>query len=225
MGQLNRDDGCEALTQIVSGDRDLLALGVGFPLSLDIAVDGSGQRRSETDQMASALDCIDVVRERVDRFVVGIVVLDRDFDCDFATSPFREGAFIRNENGLFVKWGARSVQVLNEGDDSALVTEIVFFIVVLVLDDDADAGIEKREFPQPLGERVEGKLRARKDLGVGVEGDGRPGFCRFSRILERSLGHAAFIGLPPDFIFAADLEIEPDGKRVDNRDADAVQTP
>ena len=47
-----------------------------------VAIERSRERRPETDEMAAALDGVDVVREGVDGFVVRVVVLERDLDID-----------------------------------------------------------------------------------------------------------------------------------------------
>ena len=56
-----------------------LALGV-LVVGGDVAVDRARQRGAEADQVRAALDRVDVVRERVDALVVGVVVLERDLD-------------------------------------------------------------------------------------------------------------------------------------------------
>ena len=56
-----------------------------------------------------------------------------------------------------------------------------------------------------------------------MKGDFRAGFFRLAGSLELRRGDALFVGLFPDFAVAPDFEIEPVGKRVDDRDADAVQ--
>jgi hypothetical protein len=76
--------------------------------------------------VAAALDGVDVVRERVDRFVVALVVLDRDLDRDrHLLAALMHRALARDEDRRPVQRRAVAVQVLDERDDAALVAELV----------------------------------------------------------------------------------------------------
>ena len=50
---------------------------------------------------------------------------------------------------------SRPVQMLDEGDDSTLVAEVVVLSVSLVHHDDPDAGVQERELTQSLRENIE----------------------------------------------------------------------
>jgi hypothetical protein len=101
--------------------------------------------------MRASLGRVDVVGEGVDAVVVGLVVLERDVDL------YRNGPPVGRELPLSgqvdrgpVEWISRPVQVLHEGDDSALVAEVVRLPAALVGDLDADARIQERQLSQPL---------------------------------------------------------------------------
>ena len=87
-----------------------------------------------------------------------------------------------------------------------------------------DAGVEERELAQPLRQRVEAELDGFEDLRVGLERD--LGAARLGRAGDQQIGlrRAALVGLLIDLLVAPDLELEPLRQRVDDRDADAVQT-
>ena len=56
-----------------------------------------------------------------------------------------------------------------------------------------------------------------------MKGDFRAGLFCFAGSFQLRSGNALFVGLLPDFALAPDFQIEPVGKRVDDRNADAVQ--
>ena len=63
-----------------------------------------------------------------------------------------------------------------------------------------------------------------KDFGIGMKAqDGAAPVLHGPAILDPALRHAAAIALPPQLAVARDLDIEPIGERVDDRDADPVQ--
>src|SRR5215472_13937799 len=63
-----------------------------------------------------------------------------------------------------------------------------------------------------------------EDLGIGVKPqDGAAAVLHRPAILDLGLWHAAAIALLPQFAVARDLDLEPVGQRVDDRDADPVQ--
>ncbi len=67
------------------------------------------------------------------------------------------------------------------------------------------------------------ELGHREDLGVGPERDLGAGLLRSAHRLDRRDRAALLVGLLPDLALAQDLDLEPLGERVDDRDADAVQ--
>ena len=152
--ELDRDHRGEALAHVVARQvvRDVLpVLHVGG----DVAVERARERRPEAHQVGAALDGVDVVREGVDALVVGLVVLERDLDGDHHLAlAAREGALARHQDRRGVERGAAAGQVLDEGDDPALVVEVVTLAAALVGEQDAHAGGQERELAQALGERV-----------------------------------------------------------------------
>jgi len=69
--------------------------------------------------------------------------------------------------------------VLDKRDDPALVTEVVLLRVSLVLDLDADAGVEEGQLAEPLGQDVEGKIKE-----IGNETKVQLGPARFDDFIQ-----------------------------------------
>ncbi len=89
---------------------------------------------------------------------------------------------------------------------------------------DPDPGIEEGHLAQTLGKHIKRDLGGFEDLFVRHEGDLCAALLGFAGYLQRSQRIAAAIGLAPDLAIAADLQFQPLGEGVDDRNADAVQT-
>ena len=172
----------------------------------------------EAGQVGAALVGVDVVGEGEDLLVVGVVVLHGDFDLH---APL----FALEVDRLGVQGGLVAVQVLDEGADAPFVVELVGLALdPLVGDRDPDPGVEEGQLAQALGKDVEGDLGGLEDLVVRHEGDLGAALLGLAGYLQRGDRIAAAIGLAPDLAVAADLQLQPLGEGVDDRDADAVQT-
>jgi hypothetical protein len=106
--QLHRDDGREPLSHIVA--RDILVAGLAaLRLLLDVATECARQRCAEPDEVRTAFDGVDVVREGVDGLVVRIVVLERNFDGDrHLALALLEAALARDQDRRRVERLART---------------------------------------------------------------------------------------------------------------------
>ena len=96
----------------------------------------------------------------------------------------------------------------------------------LVVEGDAQVLREERGLAQALGEDAEVEVDLFEDVGVGHERDGRAGRRRLVELLlllELGDRRAALETLAPVVAVGVDVELEPFGERVDDRDADAVQ--
>ena len=222
--ELHRDNGGQPFARILAGDGTRLLLGHALG---DVAVHAAGQRVAEAGQVRAALRGVHVVGEAVDALVVPVVVLERDLDVDVGGDDavarrLLVAAVARHEDHRVHRHGA-AVQVLDEGRDSTLVVEVVLLAAALVLEVDADAGVQERQLAEPVGERVEAVLGDVEDLRVGVERDLGAGLVGRADGVEILLGHAALVALAPHAAADLDLEVQPIGERVDARHADAVQ--
>src|SRR5439155_21224741 len=88
----------------------------------------------------------------------------------------------------------------------------------------AEALGQERGLAHSLRQCLEVEQEVFEYLEVGEERDRRPGLPRRRSLLQRLLRHAALVGLRPDVAVALDLELEPLGERVHDRDADPVET-
>ena len=159
---LDADDRGQPLADVVAADALLQVL--GQVVLRRVAVDRARQRRAEAGQVRAAFVRVDVVRERVDRFRVAVVPLQRDLGVDAVL-------LAAHVDRLLVDGGLVLVQVLDERDDAALVVELVVLAVALVVERDENAAVQERQLAQALRQRVEAEDGGLEDLGVGLEGD------------------------------------------------------
>jgi hypothetical protein len=178
--------------------------------------------------LVEALARVDAVREAEDGLRVGVVVLERDLDLDVdpdltvARRLMIEALTLEVDRR--VERVAGAVHVLDERDDAALVVEVVRLGGALVLDHDANAGVQERELPEPLRQRVEAELDRLEDRRIGMERDACAGLVGRADAVEISIGDAQLVALLPDLSVPADLELEVIRECVDAGDADSVET-
>src|SRR5262249_59601435 len=91
-----------------------------------------------------------------------------------------------------------AVQVPDEGDDAALVEELVRLAVALVLDRDPDAAVQERQLAEPLREDVEAEVDVLEDERVGLEGHPRAALVGDTGLVDGGLGLATAIALLVD---------------------------
>src|SRR6185503_18616794 len=101
---------------------------------LSVVVNRSRKRRTKTGEVCAAVYGVDVVSERIDLFVIAIVVLDGDLDRETL-------AFLLEVDWLVVERRLVLVQVFDELRDAAFVVELVrtLRLFPLVLNRNADA--------------------------------------------------------------------------------------
>ncbi len=185
-----------------------------------VLVQRAGERRAEAAHVRTALAGVDVVRERVNRLLVGGVPLHRDLRRALV-------ALAGEEDDLAVNGVLVFVQIGDEVLDAALVAERRGVTLGALVDDrDLQAAGQERGLAEALLEGEEVELERLEDVGVGQEGD------RVARalargelppLLELALWGAAGVLLGEHVAVAVDLDREALGQRVDHRDADPVQ--
>ena len=220
LGQLHGDDGRESLADVLALEVVLLLLQQA--LVARVLVERRRQGAPEAGQMRAALLRVDVVREREDRLDVRAVPLHRDLD-----SARRLYVAVRLalevDDGL-VQRILRLVHVCHEVLDPTLVVELdVLSARPFVGEDDAEALREERGLAEALDEHVLLPLDLVEHLVVRHEDDRGTRLLRRADGLEVGRRLAAGELLLPDLAVAADLDGEPLGQRVHDRDADAVQ--
>ena len=211
---LDRQHGGQAFARVVAADFDFLFFGEagGF----DIAIERAGHGGAQAGQVGAAVALRNVVGVAEDVLLVGVVPLHGQLNGDVGTLG-------RDVNHLGVQRGLVTVEVLHEGGDAALVLEHVFLHVAVVAQNNAHAGVEKRQLTQALGqqvvvhERVAENLRARLEMHAGA------GFGAVADNLERRDRYAHPELLVVDFSAAPDRDLELLRQGVDHGNADPVQ--
>jgi hypothetical protein len=215
IADLHADDRREPFADIVSGEGFRLFLqqivGVG------VRVDGAGQRGLEADQMGAAFLRVDVVREGKQVFRVAVVVLERNLQNHF-------GLFDLHVDRL-VQRGFRFVQMLDEGNDAALVQKDLLFdrLFALVAQRDLQPFVEERQFAETLRQHVEAELQRFEDLAVRFEPHFCPAALGFPGAFQRRARLAALVTLLEDLAILPDFQLQPFRQRVDYGNADAMQ--
>src|ERR1700691_2014856 len=210
------DDGDEAFADVVTIDGDFVLLLLEHAERIGVVVDGARERGAEAGKVRAAVHGVDGVGEGEHIFGVTVVVLQRDFHFHLVALAF-------DVDGRIVQDAFAFVEVLDEFGDAAGEAELRFFAAALVIERDFQAFVEEGEFAEALRERVVAIDGIAENFGIGVKSDLGAGLARLAGSFELRGGDAFFVGLFPDFAFAPDFQIEPVGKRVDDRDADAVQ--
>ena len=167
--------------------------------------------------MGAAILLRNVVGIAVHALLVGIVPLQCDLD--------RRRALLRAEpEDRLVHGRARSIQMRHESLQAAVVLKHIGFVLALIDEFDAHAGVQERELAQPLGQRVVVELNVREDLGRGLEADRGAAFDGVAHDCERCGRLAQMIFLAMHVAVARDREQQIIRQRVDDRDAHPVQT-
>ena len=214
---LDADDRGQALADVVAADARVLEVLREIVLA-GVEIDRPRQRRTEARKVRAAFVRVDVVREGVDRFGVAVVPLESDLDVDALPVAAHVDWLVVDDRLVLI-------QVADKRVDPAFVQEFVALpAVALVVNRDRHAAVEEGELAQPLCERVEAQLHGFEDLRVGPERDFRAALLGRARDLEAARRVAALVRLLVDLAVAPDLEIEGFRQRVDDRDADAVET-
>ena len=105
---------------------------------MSVGVNGARERRTKPGEVRAAVDGVDVVGEGIDFLVVGVVVLDSDFDRQRVANLFEVDRFV-------VKNVAALVEMLHEFGDAAAIVELVrlLWLFAFIFDRDANAFVEK----------------------------------------------------------------------------------
>ncbi|KAF5038800.1 hypothetical protein DSECCO2_550550 [anaerobic digester metagenome] len=213
VGDLDADDGRQALAHVVARDLLLELLGqVGA--ALDVGVDGAGQGRLEALQVGAAFAGADVVGEGVHVLLVPGRVLQGEVDAHALHLP---GAADDAVDAVV------QVLVLDEERQAAVVLEHVAVLGLLVEELDLDAGIEVGELLEALGQHVVLEVELLEDLLVRPEAHQGAGLVGLADHGQGRLGHAAHVALVMALAAAADRDLQVLGQGVDHGHAHAVQ--
>ena len=83
---------------------------------------------------------------------------------------------------------AAAVQVLHESLQSAGVLEHIALVLALIVQLDAHAGVQERQFAQPLGQRLVDELDVGEDLAARPEADAAAALGARADVSKRSDG-------------------------------------
>ena len=188
----------------------------------NIVVDGTGQRGTETGQMGTAVFLRNVVGKAEHAFIVGVGPLQRRFDLNVTVAV---GA--GKSDNAFVQRRFRLVDVVDERGQAAFIMHNRFpRLAAPVVDQfEINAGIEERLFADASFQRVEIKFGHGKGFRRRQEGHFRSvaavGVADNFQMLDHvAVGKGNHMLVP----FAPDAQFKPGGKRVDDGNADPVQT-
>ena len=165
--------------------------------------------------MGAALARVDVVGEREEVLCVAFVVLERHLQNHL-------GLFNLDEDGL-VEGSLRLIQVLNEGDDPALVAEDLLFLLALVLERDRQPFVQKGQFAEALRENVEAELERLEDLTVRLERDLGSTLFGLAGDHERSRRLSSLVPLLEDLPILPDLQFQPFRQGVHDGNPDPME--
>ena len=169
--------------------------------------------------MGAAVALRDVVGEAQNVFVVAVGPLQGELHGEpFALGPEHHRRLHQRRLG--------AVEIAHEGLEAALVAhlDLARLGVAVVAQDQADAGIEERQFAQAVLQGIEVEIRHGEGLARRQEGHLRAGAPvalrdRRQRLLGLAVGKAHEMRLA----LAEDAQLEPLGEGIDHRDADPVQ--
>src|SRR5471032_1665975 len=212
---LDRNDRGQAFTGIVTGSGDLVLLRQAF--RFDVGVQVTGQCGTETHQVSTAVALRNVVGEAQQVLVEAVVPLQGDFHADAVFTLDVEVEHLVDRSLV-------GVQVFNERSQATFVFEQLFLAAALVLEDDADTGVEEGQFTNPLGQDVpaevdvlEGQVR-RLEVNLGTGG------FALADDFHRLLRNTVDVGLLPDLAAAANGQDQFLGQCVHYRNTYTVQT-
>ncbi len=217
VGVLDADDGGHALAGVVTREVGVAVLEQA--VAAGVVVDHPGDRRAQAGHVRTAVYRVDGVGEGVDRFGVGVGVLDGDLDADVV--DFLLGVEDRVQHGAVV------VQIAHEGHHPAVEIEGHLAVGALVNKADAHLAGDKSHLAEALHQGVEFEVDAfvAEDFPVVFEGGPGAGFTRFGLAdhFHRPQGDAALVALAVDLAVLANFHLAPFGQRVDRRSTHAVQ--
>ena len=213
---LETDDAGQALSDILA--REIAVLVLQYALLSREVVRRPRQSDLESREMRAALLSVDIVDKAVDILHVAVVVLHGDFHNGIILDTIEVDR--RRMNDFLL-----AVQMLDEGADAALIeVRLLAPLAALVHEADRDALIQKGQLAQAMLQGIEAILRHREDLRVGDEVNLRSRLFRLADDRQRSGCHALLETYAVDLAVALDFDVHRRGERIDDGDADTVQT-
>ena len=219
--QAHRDDGGEALADVLAGE--VLVLVLEDACAAGVVVDGAGERVAEALEMGATVNGVDVVGEGERVLRVALVPLHGDVDlAGLAAALEVDGGGGAHDGLALVEPLGVVEQAVVELED-VLLDLAALLDLTQILEGELEALVEEGRLAQVGLEGVVVELDGLEDLCVGPEGDGGAGGLGLADDLHLAHGLAVFEVHLVDLAVAADLHLDVGGERVDDRDAHAVQ--
>ncbi|MNF68359.1 hypothetical protein D3C84_502130 [compost metagenome] len=183
----------------------------------DVSVQVTRQCGTETHQVSTAIALWNVVGEAQQVLVEAVVPLQGDFHADAVFTLDVEVEHLVDRSLV-------GVQVFNERTQAAFVLEQLFLAAALILEDDADTGVEEGQFTNPLGQDVPAEVDVLEGFAGSLEVDLGTGGFAVANDGHRCLRYAVDVGLFPDLAAAANSQYQLFGQCVHYRHTYTVQT-
>ena len=213
MGHTNRNNAGQSFAEIVSRGSQILEQ----VLFLAVVVQCSRQGRTETRDVRTAFDGMDIVRVGLQRFGVLLGVLQRDGVTDRVLDSM-------DHDHVLVNHIAGSVQELNKLLNASLVAELVALVAPFIADANANTTVQERKFLETFCQGVVEELGVWENLRIGLEGGLCAPFGRHSGIAHWTRCNPALIRLRRNLAIAVNLHLAPLREKIHNRHTDAVQS-
>ena len=166
--------------------------------------------------MGPSLNSVDIVDKCEDLVRVGIVVLERDLDCQALHPP-------GNGDRRVMKHRLILAQMFDKGNDASLIVKLLSPVRAVIVNFDQDSSVQEGQLPQALGQQFIGELNLLENRVVGPKACPRPSILTTPDLIERG-NHFPFpIFLTPQEPFTVNLNDQVVGERVDHRGSNAVQ--
>ena len=207
------DNGGQPFPNIISADFGLKIFGQAAAGC--ILIQGPGQGCLESDQMGSAFNRVDIVCKGKQFFIIGIVVLNGDFDTDFIFNAL-------NKNRR-VKRRIAPVQIFHKRNQPSLVLQFLFNIRAFILKGNLDAFIQKSQFSETAQQNIKIKRDNGKYFRVcGKVNLGSPFVCCPPNLKLAGL-FSLCVSLIINFAFRIDFQFNEDRQSVDDRNTNAMK--
>ena len=219
LGQAYGDDAGETLGDVFA--RQVLVLLLEQVIGPRIGVDDARDGGAEANHVAAAFVRVDGVGEREDRWLVRHVPLQGDVDLDAVLLVAGTDDHDAGMHDLFAVIHERDVL----GDAAFVLPRLVGAVAALVDQAQRKHWCEERHLAHAARQRVAVVANVLENLAVGQEGDGRaaravPRLALRERVLRIALG----VVLAKDETVATDFDVQLLGQRVDDGNADAMET-
>ncbi|KAF1027129.1 MAG: hypothetical protein GAK37_02513 [Pseudomonas sp.] len=210
----HRDDRRQTFTGIVTGGGNFMLLRQAF--RFDVVVQVTRQRRAEAHQVGATIALRNVVGEAQQVLVETVIPLQGDFHADAVFTLDVEVEHLVDRSLV-------GVQVFNERTQATFVLEQLFLARAFILQEDADAGVEERQFTNPLGQHIPTEMNVLERFGRRLEVNLGAGGFTVSHDRHGRLRHTVYVGLLPDLATTANGENQLLRQSVHHRNTHTVQ--